>query len=90
LFGNNTNTFIPKRIDRIGDERHRKQGGGRRAEHEHWIQHGLARIDDHMGLYSKVGTMDWDLDDEPWLLPMDWYIPGVGGERMTVRYTELG
>lgn len=68
------------------------QGGGRRVVHEHSIQHGLARIDDHMGLYSKAGTTgwDWDLGDEPWLLPTDWYIPGVGGERMTGWYTVLG
>jgi hypothetical protein len=33
--------------------------------------------------------MGWDLGWF-WLLPMDWYIPGVGGERMTGWYTELG
>jgi len=83
--------FIPRRIDRIGNERHRMQGGGRRVEHEHWIQHGLARIDVHMDLCSKAGTMGWDWDlDEPWLLPTDWYIPEVVGERMTVEYTGLG
>lgn len=80
--GKGNNTFIPRRIGRIGNERHRKQGGGRV---ERGIQHGLARIDVHMG-YSKVDTMGWDWPGL-WQLPMGWYTPGVGGERMTVRYT---
>jgi len=84
-----TNTFIPTRLDRIGNGRHRKQGGGTRG-YEHWIQHGLARIDVHMGLSSKIGTMGWHWDwVELWLLPMDWYILGLEEERMT-GYTGLG
>lgn len=83
--------FTPKQtVGRIGSERHRKQGRDMRAEHEHSIQHELACIDAHMG-YSKAGTMGWhDLDlDVPWQLPMDWYIPAIGGERMTGCYTVL-
>lgn len=84
--------FIPRPSGHTDKELDRKQGGGRRVEYEHLIQHGLARTVVHMDLHSKVGTMGWgwDLVDGPLQLPMGWYIPVVGGERMTGRYEELG